>query len=288
MVQAVAKFVVAGIHPVVVAAAMFAWLTPPSLCLAQTWTDVRELKPFLCRADFPMQGLESLLAELASLQNDLATQLGVHPPAEPIELYLFRDETSYRRYLRHYLPNEPYRPALYCKWDGPGKVLAYCGPNFQIDIRHECTHALLHATLPMVPLWLDEGLAEYFEATAEQRPYGNPHLEGVKWSVWFGQVASLERLEKEGDFSKLDGKDYRDSWAWVHFMLHGPPEAHDELVRFLADIQASTPPGALSKRLAGRLPNVKAQFAQHFKHWRRPTGPVAKRGVLDTLGDLAK
>lgn len=289
MVQAVAKSVVAGIRPMVVVAAMLAWLMPVSHGLAQTWTDVREAKPFLCRADFPMQGLESLLAELASLQNDLATQLGIRPPAEPIELYLFRDEASYRRYLHRYLPDTPYRRALFCKWDGPGKVLAHCGPNFQIDIRHECTHALLHATLPVVPLWLDEGLAVYFEAPPEQRLYGHPHLENTKWNAWFGRVLALDRLEQEGDFSKPDGKAYyRDSWAWVHFMLNGPPEARDELVRFLADLQASNPPGLLSERLAGRLPNVKTQFSQHFKYWRQPRGPVVKKGILDALGGLAR
>jgi hypothetical protein len=287
MVQAVARLVVAGIHPVVVVAAMFAWLTPASPSRAQEWTDVREAKPFLCRADFPMQRLESLLAELAGLENDLVTQLGVRPPAELIELYLFRDEASYRRYVQHYLPDMPYRRALFFKDVGPGKVLAHCGPNFQIDIRHECTHALLHSTLPMVPLWLDEGLAEYFETPPEQRSYGNPYLESIKWSVRFGLAPSLDRLEKQGDFSKLDRTVYRDSWSWVHFMLHGPPEAHDELVRFLADIQASNPPGALSERLAGRLPNVKTQFSQHFKNWRRPA-PVAKGGMMDILGGLAR
>ncbi len=27
--------------------------------------------------------------------------------------------------------------------------------------------------------------------------------------------------------------DYRDSWAWVHFILYGSAEAHAELVGFL-------------------------------------------------------
>jgi hypothetical protein len=50
-------------------------------------------------------------------------------------------------------------------------------------------------------------------------------------------------------------------------MLHGPREAHEELARYLADIQALTPPGQLSQRIRHRLPNVERQFVEHFKDW---------------------
>ncbi|GIT30210.1 MAG: hypothetical protein Ct9H300mP1_22560 [Planctomycetaceae bacterium] len=35
--------------------------------------------------------------------------------------------------------------------------------GFPEDLRHEFTHGVLHSSLKRVPLWLDEGLAEYFE-----------------------------------------------------------------------------------------------------------------------------
>ena len=268
-------------------AATFVALHPARLGAAQGWTDVRVAGPFVCRADFPMQGLERLLGELAGLQNDLAANLGVRGPAESIELYLFRDEQSYRRYLAHYLPNMPYRRALFFKGEGPGKVLVHRGTDFEIDIRHECTHALLHSTLPMVPLWLDEGLAEYFELPPERRAHGNPYLRSIKWNVHFGLVPRLDKLEREGDFSKLDRNDYRNSWAWVHFMLLGPPEAKAELTQFLADIQASSPPGMLSERLAARVPDLAHQFSDHFKDWRQEDSTGVK-AILGKLGGLVK
>jgi hypothetical protein len=67
----------------------------------------------------------------------------------------------------------------------------------------------------------------------------------------------------------MKGSEYRNAWAWVHFMLHGSADAQDELVRFLGDIQAQTPPGVLSRRLGERLPGLEHRFAQHFRHWRR-------------------
>jgi len=255
----------------------FALLAAP--CRAADWVDVRVAGPFVVRADFPLAGLEGLLGELARLQNDLARSLGVRAPSEPIGLCLFRNEQTYRAYLGRHFPTTPYRRALFVKSDGPGQVLVHRNSQFAVDIRHECTHALLHSTLPMVPLWLDEGLAEYFEVPPRERASDNPYLKSVKWAVRFGMVASMEELEHETDFSKLSRNDYRDSWAWVHFMLHGPAEARHELIAYLADIQASTPPGTLSGRLARRLPNLRSRMAEHFKTWQRwgaknGTGPI--------------
>ena len=59
---------------------------------------------------------------------------------------------------------------------GVEQVFAQWGPDFRIDLHHEGTHALLHASLARVPLWLDEGLAKYFEVPPAQRANGNPYL----------------------------------------------------------------------------------------------------------------
>lgn len=233
------------------------------------WTDGRICGPFLCRAEFPLAPVKGLLAELAQLQAELVRQLGVPPARQPIEIFLFRDESSYRRHLKRHLPEVPYRRALYVKGRGPGRVLAYRHARLPVDLRHECTHALLHAVLPVVPLWLDEGLAEYFEVPASRRAFDNPHLGALRWNLRLGMVPRMEGLEKRRSLSEMGCSDYRAAWAWVHFMLHGPPEAHEELVRYLADLHASAPPGLLSQRLRRRLPNTQQHLVAHFKTWER-------------------
>jgi hypothetical protein len=237
--------------------------------LAADWTDKREVRPFVCRADFPLQGMEDLWADLDQLQGDLCQSLGIPPALERIEIYLFSDESGYRRYLKTYFPQVPYRRALFAKLGGPGMVFAYRGKEFETGLRHECTHALLHAALPSVPLWLDEGLAEYFQEPRAKRAYDSRHLSMTRWSARFGMVPSLEKLEKKTDLSPMTSTDYRYAWAWVHFMLHGSAEAHEELAKFLGDIRADAPYGRLSQRLAGRLENVDRSFCTHFKGWSR-------------------
>jgi hypothetical protein len=71
-------------------------------------------------------------------------------------------------------------------------VFAYRGEDFETDLRHECTHALLNAALPVVPLWLDEGLAEYFEVLPQSAIARKPASSerGVGRPAWENSPAS--------------------------------------------------------------------------------------------------
>ncbi|MGD9126580.1 MAG: DUF1570 domain-containing protein [Planctomycetia bacterium] len=233
------------------------------------WVDVRTVGPFQCRADFSLEKMQPLFNELKHLQEDLITELKVKPVAEPIELYLFSEKEVYRKFLKEHFPEMPYRRAYYIKGKGPGVVLVHWSKDVMVDLRHECTHALLHGTLPVVPLWLDEGLAEYFEQPREKRVYDNKYLSKFRLPAWFGMTPKLAKLEKLEDFSRMTQSDYRNAWAWVHFMLHGSEDAHDELTKYIDDLARNTPPGRLSARLARRVPKVQSAFSKHLKSWKR-------------------
>jgi hypothetical protein len=235
--------------------------------LAAQWPDEYRVGQFSIHADFPLAPHRGLLDSLPLLQVQLVQMLGIQPSHEPIYVFLFNKRSTYQAYLREYFPEAPTRKALFIKARGPGMVFAYRGDDFETDVRHECTHALLNAALPMVPLWLDEGLAEYFEVPPNLRRHGSPHHRNVAWSARLGRVPRLEDLEGLSDMSQMGRTQYRHAWAWTHFLLHGPPEAHEELVRYLNDIQALTPPGQLSRRLRYRIPDLERAFADHFRGW---------------------
>ena len=239
-----------------------------SVAAAEDWVDQRPAGSFHCHADFHLDPYQPLLDDLADLQTDLVHTLDVAPTHEPVELYLFADQAAYTAYLNSRYPQAPYRRALYIKYRGPGEVFAQVGPDFEIDLRHEATHALLHGSLPMVPLWLDEGLAKYFEVPREHRIDGSPYLGMVKENVRLGQLYKLPVLEQMRDMREMGVTEYRYSWAWVHFMINGPPEARDELKSYLRDIRDHNSPGRLSTRLERRLPDLDAQIARHFLDWK--------------------
>jgi hypothetical protein len=223
---------------------------------------------FFCHADFRLDEFEGLWREMAELQQDLTLKLRVPPADEPIHLFLFSNKATYKEYLRLHFPQVPFRRALYIKNRGPGMVFAYQSTDFETDVRHESTHALLHAALPLVPLWLDEGLAEYFETARTHRVYDSPHLSRIRWAARFAQVPDIGQLEGISDLADMGVNEYREAWAWVHFMLHGPAESHEELVSFLAAINARTPPGRLGQRLQNKMPDLNERFLDHFRNWK--------------------
>jgi hypothetical protein len=236
--------------------------------IAADWPYIQTLGPFVCRADFPLQDIGPFLDELSQLQNELAQTLDIPRSRETIQIYIFHDRQTYDRYLKIHFPNMPFRRAVYIKGHGPGMVFAFRSPQFEIDLRHECTHALLHSALKNVPLWLDEGLAVYFELPVQRRAADNPRLGDIRWNVWLGKVPNLKNLEKCTEITQLGKAEYRDCWAWVCFMLNGSDEARNELLRYLRDRQTQNPPNLLSDRLQSRIPDLQNNFAKFFKTWK--------------------
>ncbi len=239
-------------------------------CLgAIAWTDRQSYGPFHCRANFPLGDLTPLFQDLSALESELQRTLAVSPAQQPVDVYLLGSEREHRQLLGQLYPRVPYRRALYVQRSGKGSVYAFRHSELAVDLRHECTHALLHSNLPMVPLWLDEGLAEYFEMPTSERAFEHPHLSKLRWNLRFGMVRSIESLENCRNLSDMGAVEYRFAWAWVHFMLHGPLPAHRALVHYLGDIRRSNPPGQLSERLALAVPRLEEQLVLHFKRWRR-------------------
>lgn len=235
----------------------------------EAWIDRRSYGPFDCVAAFPLTPLDGFFTELSQLELEIQRTLGLPLTHQSFEVFLLADEASHRAYLGELFPRVPYRRALFVQRGGRGAVYAYRHEELAIDLRHECTHALLHASLPMTPLWLDEGLAEYFEMPEGQRAFDHPHLSTLRWNLRLGMLRSVESLEAQQELADMGSVEYRFSWAWMHFMLHGPMAAHRALVEYLADIRRGEEAGQLSTRLRRAMPDLEERMLQHFKHWRR-------------------
>jgi len=252
-------------------AASAAWLSAalPSTAAQPIWQDRRSFGPFDFQATFDLGGYAPTFREISALELELQRTLAIPPARKPIHVYLFDDKSTHRDFLAQLYPRVPYRRALYVQRGGVGTVYAYQQPQLAVDLRHECTHALLHSYLPMVPLWLDEGLAEYFEMPESQRAFDHPHLSKLRWNLRFGMVRSVESLEDITELKDMGAVEYRFAWAWVHFMLHGPVAAHRALLQYFGAIRRGNPPGKMSTRLRAAVPDLDERMVWHFKHWRR-------------------
>ncbi len=182
------------------------------------------------------------------LEKQLEATLGIRVPsnADPIEVYVLDGPEAFRHFLMYYFPELPPRRAFFLAQGNRRIVYTYQGGRLEEDLRHEATHALLHVAVADLPLWLDEGLAEYFEVDEGRNA---EHLAKLPDDLANGWVPDLKRLESFKDVRKMTPRDYRESWAWVHYCLNGPNEGKAALLAYLADLRSGGEAAPLSRRL---------------------------------------
>lgn len=232
---------------------------------ASGWLEERELGPFVIRSEFALRDVAELVSDLGDLQADIERQLGLTCEPQEIQIHLFRSRFTYVDYVSKRVPDGTKRQALFVQGTDAGRVYAYRHRGLDTDVRHETTHALLHTALPYVPLWLDEGLAEYFEVSPGLREKQHPHHRDIKLAIRFGWKPGLERLEAKREMLDMNAKDYRDAWAVIHFILHGPPAAREALADYFREIHSGAAPKPLSQHLRRRITNLDQRIIEHLK-----------------------
>ena len=180
-----------------------------------------------------------LLAELTTLQAELARQLNVPESHDTIHIYLFDAAERYQTFLKQYYPDLPDRRAFFMETNSRLVVYAAWSDQTTLDLRHEVTHGYLHAAWPTIPLWLDEGLAEYYEIPSSTVGRINaPHLDLLHRLLQSGWRPSLQRLEKQTRFAEFDAACYAESWAVTHYLMSHAPQT---LAAYLESLNTSTP-----------------------------------------------
>ena len=124
-------------------------------------------------------------------------------------------------------------------------IYAQEGDRLAEDLRHEMTHAYLHSALANIPpLWLDEGLAKYFEVPPGRhglnRQYVRQIAEAMQKGAWHPNLRRLEQLDPAGDMSQ---EDYVESWAWIHYLLESQPPQADSAAAAPRRFAAEPRPG---------------------------------------------
>jgi hypothetical protein len=190
--------------------------------------------PLTIQADFAIGERPPILAELTELRERVATTLALPITNQPIEIFLFASPEKYHAALAERFPGFPARRAFFVKHGGRFEVYAQWSDRASEDLRHETTHAYLHASLPDLPLWLDEGLAEYFETPLNAGGWNAPHadllLRELRAGRWRPDVQRLEAIPSSAHMTQLD---YAEAWSWVYLLLQSDPQRRELLVQWL-------------------------------------------------------
>jgi len=225
---------------------------------------------FVFYSDFPLKASLPLFQELSEMREQIYRDLHLPESNTVIQVFLFEDQTKYETYMKARYAELPIRRAFFIKQPrGNGGsdelfVFTWWGEHIRQDLRHELTHGILHSVLKDVPLWLDEGFAEVYELPPETNGYNAGHMDLIRKGTFQPDLAKLEQLN---EVKQMLRPEYREAWAWVHFMLRGKPESRKVLLSYLQQLRQPAPMPLL-------LPKLKEAF------------PVPADALIDHLNQL--
>jgi hypothetical protein len=198
--------------------------------------------PFIIFSNFPMTDDPPALRCLQALERDMKQHLDFTPrrDAEPVEIYVLDDRNAFAHFLQFYYPELPPRRAFFLAQGSQRVVYTYSSPRLEEDLRHEATHALLHGSFGDLALWLDEGLAEYFETDLAQPGAERERVDLLALDVAGGWSPDLPRLESLDDIRQMTPRDYREAWAWVHLFLNDSQAEKEALLASLASLNEAS------------------------------------------------
>jgi hypothetical protein len=213
-------------------------------------------------------------------RGDINRQLMLPVASEPIHIYLFDNAEHFQSFMRLHHPDFPTRRAFFLETKSRMEIYAQGGDRLAEDLRHEVTHGYLHSAVPNLPLWLDEGLAKYYESPRGRHGLNQPLVElfrnrppSKRWDM------NLTRLEKIQPDEEMTLEDYAEAWAWVHFLLEDRPEYREVLCRYVADLRRDGATSPLSIRLNAVAPQAENVMVEHLK---KILGERAGGGMMNT------
>jgi hypothetical protein len=117
-------------------------------------------------------------------------------PAEILDIWLFKNEASYRKYTRALFGDEPDTPYGY--YSSAHKALIMNIETGGGTLVHEIVHPFIEANFPECPAWFNEGLGSLYEQSGEEDGhiygYTNWRLPGLQRAIRDGVVPSFKTL----------------------------------------------------------------------------------------------
>ena len=211
---------------------------------AASWVEV-QTPHFVVASDAgetAARGVATDFEQIRALFHATFPALRVDPP-QPIRIIVTRDEAT----MRIITPDE---------WGGPehvhpAGVFHSDGEKDYIVLRmdaegttafhtsyHEYTHALMHLNFSRLPLWVKEGVAEFFGnslLSAEKATTGTVdrgHVYVLGKNEWLPMETLFQVSETSPFYNERDPASvfYAESWATVHYLLLDPEARRADLL----------------------------------------------------------
>jgi tetratricopeptide (TPR) repeat protein len=171
----------------------------------------------------------------------------------PTVVIVFADDKSFTPFKPHY-QGKPIELSGYFQPGAASNYIAVLLAQEDYALRvafHEYTHAVTVNTLSNVPVWLMEGLAQFYEMTAD-RGGGRRALIGVvppehlatlrqQQFMPVDELMAVDYTSPVYNEGNRRGLFYAESWAVVHYLVLGNRARSGQLARYLALLASSAP-----------------------------------------------
>ena len=154
-------------------------------------------RPFVVVGDEPEQTVQQHATDTVKWAVDhLKKDYFKNDPAEILDIWLFKDDSSYRKNTKLLFGSEPTTPYGY--YSRADKALVMNINTGGGTLVHELVHPFMEANFPACPSWFNEGMGSLYEQCGEVdghiHGYTNWRLPGLQRAIKEKRVPSFETL----------------------------------------------------------------------------------------------
>ncbi len=288
----------------------------PLPAAGEDWIEVRSPN-FILFGNATPGAVETIATDLERLRAALAQ---INPGLKltspyPTTIYVFKDGASFSPFQLLYNGRSAEVSGYFLSRSFANYVAIGARPrgDDRALIYHEYLHYLLRNNYPELPLWLNEGLAEYystFEVGRGEAKLGLPLETHVAWlrlhpPMPMAKLLALDSSSAEYNEADRRGGFYAQAWALTHYLMSGRGGRAGQLGAILAALRAGESPQAAVRQGLGIDPEELAaldrELALYIKGYSFPytkaeitlgseavlvRSSVSRADVLYRLGDL--
>ena len=230
-------------------------------------------------------------------EQEPTTATGVYVPTTVI---LFEDEDAFRPYKLQ--PSGD--PLPYAGFFVPTPDGNYIGMTMSEErdpyatVLHEYTHWMLEKNHAQVPLWLHEGMAEFystFKIKGDKAVIGRTLEYHLEWLdhlnlIPLPKLFVMDHASRDWNEGLRRGLFYAQAWILYHYMHLGRPELAPKLDHFLRSLNATAnTTTAWNEAFGTGYEPIEAGLRQYVQDKRFPTREVPLRCPdRDALGDVSQ
>ncbi len=208
-----------------------------------------ETPHYAVRSDLPAARCRAYAEHLEAVRSVYEEVLGrLAPAGKRATVLIFDAEEGYYTYMDFTAGDrQEHTLGVFSPWHG--QMVLFEDADAEETLRvlsHEGFHQYLHALMPDVPIWFNEGMAEYVGATrvekgkaVERGGIQAGRLNDLKAAFKYGwPPVPFEKIMTESQpefYSKFAPFRYAQAWSMIHFFIHGEGGRWKGLLREYVD-----------------------------------------------------